>query len=68
VKAKGKWVYWYRAVDKFGDTLDFMLSKQRDEEAALRSLNRRLTTTACRIRSSWTKAEPTKRVLKTSIS
>jgi len=23
VKVKGKWVYWYRAVDKFGDTLDF---------------------------------------------
>jgi putative transposase len=26
VKAKGQWVYLYRAVDKFGDTVDFMLS------------------------------------------
>ena len=24
----------YRAVDKFGDTIDFMLSEHRDEEAA----------------------------------
>jgi len=24
----------YRAVDKFGDTIDFMLSERRDEEAA----------------------------------
>jgi putative transposase len=34
VKVKGQWVYGYRAVDKFGDTLDFMLSEQRDEMAA----------------------------------
>ena len=34
VKVKGKWVYLYRAVDKFGDTIDFMLSEQRDEAAA----------------------------------
>ena len=31
VKVKGQWVYLYRAVDKFGDTVDFMLSEQRDE-------------------------------------
>ena len=34
VKVKGQWVYLYRAVDKFGDTVDFMLSEQRDEAAA----------------------------------
>jgi putative transposase len=33
-KVKGKWVYLYRAVDKFVDTIDFMLSERRDEEAA----------------------------------
>src|SRR5664279_3241657 len=34
IKVKGQWVYLYRAVDKFGDTIDFMLSEHRDEEAA----------------------------------
>lgn len=34
IKVKGQWVYLYRAVDKFGDTVDFMLSKHRDEAAA----------------------------------
>jgi putative transposase len=36
IKVKGQWVYYYRAVDKHGDTLDFMLSEHRDEEAATR--------------------------------
>lgn len=36
IKVKGQWVYYYRAVDKHGDTLDFMLSERRDEEAATR--------------------------------
>jgi putative transposase len=34
IKVKGKWVYLYRAVDKFGDTVDFVLSEYRDEAAA----------------------------------
>ncbi len=34
IKVKGQWVYLYRAVDKFGDTIDFMLSEHRDEAAA----------------------------------
>ena len=34
IKVKGKWIYYYRAIDKFGKTLDFMLSEQRDEMAA----------------------------------
>jgi len=34
VKVKGKWVYLYRAVDKFVDTIDFTLFEQRDEMAA----------------------------------
>jgi len=34
IKIKGEWVYLYRAVDKFGDTIDFMLSEHRDEVAA----------------------------------
>ena len=34
IKVKGEWVYLYRAVDKSGDTVDFMLSERRDEAAA----------------------------------
>jgi putative transposase len=34
IKIKGVWHYLYRAVDKEGDTIDFMLSKKRDEAAA----------------------------------
>jgi putative transposase len=34
IKVKGEWVYLYRAVDKFGNTVDFVLSERRDETAA----------------------------------
>jgi putative transposase len=34
IKVKGQWVYLYRAVDKEGQTVDFMLSEKRDEPAA----------------------------------
>ena len=31
---KGKWAYLYRAVDKYGDTIDFLLRMKRDKVAA----------------------------------
>ncbi len=34
IKVQGEWTYLYRAVDKEGKTIDFMLSKNRDTEAA----------------------------------
>jgi len=34
VKVRGEWVYVYRAVDKAGKTLEFMLSERRNEKAA----------------------------------
>lgn len=34
IKIKGVWHYLYRAVDKEGNTIDFMLSKKHDEAAA----------------------------------
>lgn len=34
VKVKGRWTYLYRAIDKCGKALDFMLSVQRDEAPA----------------------------------
>jgi len=34
VKIKGKWAYLYRAVDKNGHTIDFLLTPTRDQDAA----------------------------------
>jgi len=44
IKVKGKWMYLYRAVDKYGKTLDFMLSRQRDNAAARRFFKRAIST------------------------
>ena len=38
VKVKGVWKYLYRAVDKAGATVDFLLTAKRDCKAALRFL------------------------------
>jgi transposase-like protein len=34
IKVKGRWTYLYRAVDKYGQTVDFLLSERRDVAAA----------------------------------
>ena len=36
IKVKGRWTYLYRAVDKHGRTVDFLLSEHRDVTAAKR--------------------------------
>jgi transposase-like protein len=36
IKVRGKWNYLYRAVDKQGRTVDFLLSQHRDKAAAIR--------------------------------
>jgi putative transposase len=38
VRIKGAWKYLYRAVDKAGATVDFLLTAKRDRKAALRFL------------------------------
>ena len=40
IKVKGQWRYLYRAVDKHGQTIDFLLTEQRDERAAKRFLTK----------------------------
>src|SRR5262250_1097363 len=40
IKVKGQWRYLYRAVDKQGQTIDFLLTEHRDKEAALRFLKK----------------------------
>lgn len=42
IRMRGEWVYLYWAVDNFGKTLDFMLSKRRNKPAATRFFARAL--------------------------
>jgi putative transposase len=40
VKVAGQWKYLYRAVDKLGQTVDFLLTARRDVAAARRFFER----------------------------
>ncbi len=42
IKVKGKWKYFYRAVDSDGNTIDFMLSSKRNRKAAKRFFKKAL--------------------------
>jgi len=50
VRVAGNWVYLYRAVDSTGDTIDFMLSPNRDLLAAKQFLQLALHRTESRPR------------------
>ena len=43
IKVKGKWCYLYRAVDKDGKTIDFLLTQRRKKRAAHRFLTKAIT-------------------------
>ncbi len=40
IQVRGEWRYLYRAVDKHGQTIDFLLTEPRDRDAALRFLTK----------------------------
>ena len=40
IKVNGIWMYFYRAVDKAGKTIDFYLSPRRDRKSALRFIRK----------------------------
>ncbi|AIL13805.1 hypothetical protein IM40_10465 (plasmid) [Candidatus Paracaedimonas acanthamoebae] len=42
LRVKGKWKYLYRAIDKNGGTIDFMLSSKRNYQAAYNFLKNAL--------------------------
>ena len=43
IKVRGEWKYLYRAVDKTGDTVDFLLTAKRDAAAAFRFLRKAIS-------------------------
>ena len=47
VKIKGQWHYLYRAIDSSGNTLDWMLSKHRDQKAATKFFEKISDNTHC---------------------
>lgn len=42
VKVRGRWMYFYRAIDSVGDTVEFFFSENRDLAAAKRFFNKAL--------------------------
>jgi len=44
INVNGKWVYLYRALDKEGKTVDFMLSERRDRPAVSRFFKKTIGT------------------------
>ena len=44
IKVKGVWKYLYRAVDKQGKTVDFLLTAKRDKAAAMRFFDKAMQT------------------------
>ena len=47
IKVNGGWKYLYRAVDKGGKTIDFLLTAKRDKAAAMRFIDKAMVTTTC---------------------
>jgi len=45
IKVNGQWKYLYRAVDKEGQTVDFLLSAKRDKAAAMRFFDKAMLLT-----------------------
>ena len=47
IKVKGEWMYLYRAVDKDGNTVDFLLTKKRNKFAAHKFLLKAISNNGC---------------------
>jgi putative transposase len=47
IKVKGEWIFLYRAVDKAGNTVDFLLTKRRNKLAAHKFLLKAISNNSC---------------------
>ena len=61
ILVKGVWKYLYRAVDKAGKTIDFLLTAKRDKNAATRFFEKAMQTYGTPKKSQWAKAASTNR-------
>ena len=61
IKIKGAWKYLYRAVDKEGKTVDFLLTTKRDKAAALRFFDKAMKSSGVPEKITMDKAAPTRR-------
>ena len=50
VKVAGRWVYWYRAIDQYGQVIDVLVSQKRDLAATRQSLPTPSSTVHARLR------------------
>ena len=60
IKVKGVWKYLYRAVDKQGKTVDFLLTAKRDIAAAKRFFDKAMAANGSPSKLRWTRAAPTR--------
>ncbi len=62
IKVKGVWTYLYWGVDSLGQTIDFLLSAQRDAAVAKRFFRKALVQphAVTRARSRWARTRPTR--------
>jgi transposase-like protein len=58
VRVKGTWKYLYRAVDKAGATVDFLLTAKRHRKAALRFLRKAIRWNGTPEKIGWTNPLP----------
>jgi putative transposase len=63
VRVKGEWQYLYRAVDSEGQTVDFLLTPQRDRADAEAFLHKAFATRGCQRRLKLTKVASTRQRL-----
>jgi len=62
IKVKGDWKYLYRALDKQGKTVDFLLTAKREKAAAMRFFDKAMKANSVPEKvTRWTRAAPTKR-------
>ena len=63
IKVKGVWKYLYRAVDKQGKTVDFLLAPKRDKAAAMRFFDKAMQANDVPENVTMERAAPTRRPL-----